>query len=122
MTCPSTLPWSPRPSDDWVSELKGIDVTDNFSATAKLIELSKYGLNEIQLNKLGKVISEISPSEETLTPVRLHIIGDLTLEHLIGPIAGTAIRWGMNARVTVSFLGKAGKNCWLMTQHFGIKM
>lgn len=102
------LNWLPLPDDLWTERLAKSSHLANDRQCSALVELSKFQLSENQLVKLNKRFQKVDPvSHDGLTSIKIHIIGDLTLDHLQAPIVASGLRRGLNLEVTTSSFGQS---------------
>jgi FkbH-like protein len=91
------LSWLPRPPHDFGARCHAILHGDNDPGPL-LQALASFALDENQLNKLAKVISKSTNSHiglKPLTPFRLGVLSNSTMDFIVPSIVGTAARFGL---------------------------
>ena len=103
-----SLYWLPIPASDWNEKVSTINSENTDRISQQLIRLSHHDLNERQLLKLRRVLRK-TPEEAltSLTKANIHIVGNITLDHLTSPIEASALRWGLNLKITTTSYGQA---------------
>jgi FkbH-like protein len=96
----TSLSWLPRPPADFSELCKKIS-SDTVASTglgSRLQTLASYGLDENQLNRLSKVITKAARSGESLkplTPFRLGLLSNSTVDFVVPSLIATSARHGI---------------------------
>ena len=91
------LAWLPRSRDDLRQRIKAL-ASINGGAGREIIQLASQALDANQLDLLAKSIERLrnqGTSLAPLTPFRLGVLGNGTLDLLVGPLTATAARFGI---------------------------
>jgi FkbH-like protein len=91
------LAWLPKPKDDLRQRCKALVSVDD-SIGQEIIKLASHALDGNQLTWLAKSIERLRDQGRSLaplTPFRLGVVGNGTLDLLIGPLTATAARFGI---------------------------
>jgi len=95
------LQWLPRPPADFAGRLKASG-SAAVPAGDALRQLSHFGLDLNQLTKLGKAVARTRAAGDTLaplTPFRLAILSNATIDLIVPALAATALRHGIALEV-----------------------
>ena len=93
----ANLSWLPEPPSNFAAECRSA-VEGNGPVGAALMELAKYSLNVNQLTRLAKVLSAASQSQRTLdplSPLRLGVVSNSTLDFIVPSLNASALRHGI---------------------------
>jgi hypothetical protein len=91
------LAWLPKPKDDLRSRCKAL-LSAKDGVGQEIIKLASQALDSNQLTSLAKSIDRLRDQGTRLaplTPFRLGILGNGTLDLLVGPLVATAARFGI---------------------------
>ncbi len=95
------LQWLPRPPDDFPSLLKALGSASEPLGT-KIRSLASCALDLNQLTKLAKAISRVRSEGESLhplTPFRLAVLSNSTIDMIVPALIGSAARHGIALEV-----------------------
>ncbi|MGS0891017.1 HAD-IIIC family phosphatase [Burkholderia stagnalis] len=108
-----TLAWLPRAPDDFSVRCRtlgeSVDQTTDIGWGNRLRQLACYSLGENQLIKLGRAIVSLQRAGHSLTPLtpfRLGLIGNGTLDHLVLPLVASAARHGVSLEIVQGHYGQ----------------
>jgi FkbH-like protein len=90
------LGWLPRPPDDFNDRLRALSLSE-VDLGAKLRRLAAFGLDEVKLYRLARVVKQAVSAKNSLTsldPLKLAIISNATVDFLEPAILATGIRHG----------------------------
>ena len=91
------LLWLPRPPEDFKQRCRA--VADSADPTRALAHLAGYALDEIQLRRLASTAQTLKRNGQALaplTPFRLGILGNATLDPLVPALIASALRHGVD--------------------------
>jgi FkbH-like protein len=98
------LCWLPPPPEDFVSQCRAA-MADRDHIGTRLQHLACHALSSTQLIRLAKVINDARTSEATLaplTPFRLGLVGNGTLDTIVPALVASAARHGIALECTVA--------------------
>ena len=104
----ATLPWLPPPPKDFRELLSTLPSSSGDLGRA-LIHASGYALDSSQLYRLAKTYEKVSAKEKGhngLTPVRLGILSNATVELLLPAIIASGLRYGLAIEPVVPPFGQ----------------
>ncbi len=85
------LSWLLQPPDDFN------DILNSVNSIEKLIETSKYSLNDIQMNNVAKKLKDFQDFDSSsLIPIKLGIVSNSTTDFLTSGIISTGLRYGFH--------------------------
>ncbi|RQR46968.1 MULTISPECIES: HAD family hydrolase [unclassified Burkholderia] len=109
----TALAWLPRPPDDFSARcrtlVESIDDDPGAGLGRRLRQLANCALGENQLIKLGRAIVALQGAGRTLaplTPFRLGLVGNGTLDHLVLPLVASAARHGVALEIVSGHYGQ----------------
>ena len=91
------LSWLPKPPDDFAARCKEVPTQSGTLGTA-IRALATHALNEHQLARLGRLIEVVRAGKRSLaplTPFRLGLLGNGTLDLIVPVLVATAARHGI---------------------------
>ncbi|HMF68519.1 MAG TPA: haloacid dehalogenase, partial [Phyllobacterium sp.] len=91
------LAWLPKPPADFSIRCKELANGSDGAPGQKIRALATHALDERQLSRLGRTIQSLQLSGESLTPLtpfRLGLIGNGTLDLIVPVLVATAARHG----------------------------
>jgi FkbH-like protein len=97
----SELQWLPRAPQDFAARIKSLEEITG-SAGRELQELASYGLNLNQLTRLAKAIDKARSNGKSLaplTPFRLAILSNSTIDLIVPALVASAARRGIALEV-----------------------
>lgn len=104
---PESLPWLPAAPDDIRKRIRAFGAAE--TGFAELAALASHALDLDQLTALAKAIDRAGDRLETgtLTPIRVALLGDGTLDHLASALHATGPRHGVLPELYLPAYGSA---------------
>jgi FkbH-like protein len=103
------LAWLPRPPADFSGRCKALGSNDA-DLGRRIRGLAGHALDENQLNKLAKAVERARKAGKSLaplTPLRLGIVGNATMDLLVPPLVASAARHGIALEVVAAHFDQA---------------
>ncbi|MDQ6941169.1 MAG: HAD-IIIC family phosphatase [Candidatus Eremiobacteraeota bacterium] len=94
----SSLSWLPRPPDDFRQRCRRVLESPDDDRVSSLRFLAGHALNDNQLQRLAATIDALRARGHDLaplTPFRLGVLGNGTLDHVVPALVATAVRHGV---------------------------
>ena len=93
----ANLSWLPKPPDDFNARCRSLPETDG-DRGMEIQALASFALDDNQLHRLAKVITGLAASGKSLkplTPFRLGILSNSTVDFIVPALIATAARYGI---------------------------
>jgi FkbH-like protein len=108
------LTWLPKPPADFRERCRNV-VRSNDAAGNALARLAGYALDENQLRQLARAIREASAAGRTLEPLspfKLAVVGNGTLDYLVPLLVGSAARHGIALECMAADFGQTAQEAF----------